>query len=200
MFVGKIFHLIVHFKYVGLFLLLGLGLIGLPVPDETLMFFAGYLIFRKKLVFLTTVITIMLGSLTGMSVSFFVGRRLGYPFLKKHGKKIYLSVDRLAKVECWFNRFGKWTVSAGYFIPGVRQLTAISAGISQWSYWTFLLFASLGSLAWVLTFLSLGIFFGDDWHILARHYHQAATIGLAIVMIGIGLWLMTKKAYKKSIG
>ncbi len=195
--VGKIFHFIIYYKYVALFLLLGLGLVGLPVPDETLMIFAGYLIYQKKLLFLTSIITIFLGSLSGMTVSFFVGRRLGYPFLKKHGRKFHLTVDRLEKVERWFNRFGKWTVSFGYFIPGIRQLTAISAGISRWSYWTFIFYASIGAFVWVLCFISLGMLFGRHWPIIAEHYHQAGMIGLIVIIIGLGFWLVSRKASKK---
>jgi membrane protein DedA with SNARE-associated domain len=195
----KVFQLVSHYGYAGIFSLLFLGIVGLPVPDEILMTFAGYLVFKKKLIYLMTVLSAFLGSITGMTISFMIGRWLGSPFLRRYGKKIYFTPERLEKVDDWFNRFGKWTVSFGYFIPGVRHLTAICAGISNWSYRTFALFAGLGGLIWVLFFVTLGMFLGEHVHEIMKNYHRTVTTGLFMIAVGIGVWWLKKRSQNRNL-
>lgn len=128
---------IAHFGYIGIFGLLVLGIIGLPVPDEVLMTFAGYLISQGKLHYLTTVIVSVVGSFTGMSISYLIGHKFGYPLLEKYGSKIHMTKENLGHAQQWFKRFGKFAVMIGCFIPVIRHLTAYFAGISKWSYRTF---------------------------------------------------------------
>jgi membrane protein DedA with SNARE-associated domain len=134
-----LFQFVSQFGYIGIFGSMMLGMIGLPIPDELLMTFAGYLVFKGRLVYLTTLIVASLGAVSGVSFSFLLANKWGLPLLEKHGRKLHITPERLKKSEVWFQRFGKFAVTFSYFIPGVRHFTAISAGISRWSYRAFLL-------------------------------------------------------------
>ncbi len=70
-------HLIIDYGYPGLFVLLMLGIVGLPVPDETLLAFAGYLVFQGKLSPVPTLLASFLGSACGISLSYFLGASPG---------------------------------------------------------------------------------------------------------------------------
>jgi membrane protein DedA with SNARE-associated domain len=76
-----------------------LGIIGLPVPDEILMTFSGYLISKGKLHYFPTVTVSVLGSYIGMSISYFIGHKFGYPLLEKYGRKIHITKEKLDKTQ-----------------------------------------------------------------------------------------------------
>ena len=71
-----------EYGYPALFLLLMLGIVGLPIPDETLLTFSGYLIFKNELALMPTLATAFLGSICGITVSYVIGRRLGCYFVR----------------------------------------------------------------------------------------------------------------------
>lgn len=197
----KLFWFIVHYGYIGIFGSLVLGIIGLPVPDELLMTFAGYLISQGKLHYLTTVIVSAIGSFTGMSVSYFIGNKFGYPILEKYGSKIHVTKEKLDHAQHWFKRFGKFAVTIGYFIPGVRHLTAYFAGISNWSYRTFFVYAAPGAVVWAVTFITLGTYLGEHWRVVTETIHRYLLI-LAVILIvaGVAVWYIRKVKYKKIKG
>jgi membrane protein DedA with SNARE-associated domain len=174
------------------------GVIGVPVPDELLLAYVGYLVSKGQLHYFWAVMAGALGSLTGMSVSFFAGYKLGKPFVEKWGRKIHLTSERVDRVEQWFERFGSWTVTLGYFIPGFRHLTAITAGVSRWNYGSFSMYALAGAILWVFFFISTGVYFGEHWsHYLIRFHHWikwgAPVILLIILVIGIIRFRQAKK-------
>lgn len=176
------------YGYIGLFIALILGIVGVPLPDEWLLAFSGYMVSTDKFHLLPTLAAALLGSIGGMTISFLIGHRFGIPLIEKHGSKVGLTSDKLHKAESWFGRFGKFTVTLGYFIPGVRHLTALSAGISKWSYSSFLLYAIPGALVWVLTFVLLGVYMQEHWHAFAVTLHRymwfALTISVAAILLG----------------
>ena len=152
-----------HYGYAGLFGLLVLGIVGLPVPDETLLVFSGYLISRGRLQPAWTFVAGFAGSACGISVSYLIGRTLGHEAVNRYGKYVRLTPERLAGVHRWFQRVGEWFLAIGYFVPGVRHFTALVAGMSELEYKAFAAFAYSGAAVWVTTFLSIGYFVGENW-------------------------------------
>ncbi len=65
-----------------------------------------------------------------MLVSYFIGKKVGKPFLRKHGKWIKMTPARLEKLEKWFNKYGPWTIIIAYFIPGVRHFASYISGMN----------------------------------------------------------------------
>ncbi|WP_274364723.1 DedA family protein [Paenibacillus thermotolerans] len=189
----KLLALIVHYGYFGIFGALVLGIVGLPMPDEILMTFAGYLISEGKLRYVPTVLVSTAGSFAGMSVSYWIGRAFGYPLLDKYGSKIHITKERMDRTQRWFGRFGKFAVTVGYFIPGVRHLTAYSAGISKWPYPSFCMYAAPGAMVWSAAFITLGTYLGEHWRVVTETMHRHLLI-LAVVLIGAGLavWYVRK--------
>jgi membrane protein DedA with SNARE-associated domain len=194
----KLLWFIAHYGYIGIFGALVLGIIGLPVPDEILMTFSGYLISKGRLHYIPTVIISVLGSFIGMSISYLIGRKFGYPLLEKYGKKIHITKEKLDRTQIWFQRFGKFALTIGYFIPGVRHLTAYSAGISKWSYRSFSLFAVPGAMLWTLTFITLGTYVGRHWRIVTETIHRYLLILVVILIIaGLAFWYIRSIKAKK---
>jgi membrane protein DedA with SNARE-associated domain len=182
----------------SLAVLLLLGIVGLPVPDETLMVFSGYLIFSGRLHPASTFLCALAGSVCGISVSYWLGRTWGHQVLIRYGKWIHLTEDRVHRVHDWFERMGRWTLLIGYFIPGVRHFTAVIAGSSELEYPVFAAFAYAGALIWVSTFLALGYYLGDAWEraweTIHRHMHLAAYSALALALAAAAVhWYLRKR-------
>ena len=171
--------------YAGIFSLLVFGIVGLPVPDEWLLTFSGYLVFRQTLRFIPTFFSAFLGSACGITFSYLLGKVIDTYILIKYGRFFHLTPERLAQVHSWFERRGRWTLLIGYFIPGVRHLTGYVAGASELSYSSFALFAYTGAFLWAGVFITLGYFLGEQWDRVLRGFHETKLlmIGAAIVLV-----------------
>ena len=93
--------------YGALFLLIALGVVGLPIPDETILVFAGYLIGRGTLHPAGAFFAALAGAWTGISGSYLLGRTLGVGAVHRYGKYIHFTEARLAQVHGWFDRIGR---------------------------------------------------------------------------------------------
>jgi membrane protein DedA with SNARE-associated domain len=185
-----------HYGYAGLFLLLVLGIVGLPVPDETLLVFSGYLISKGRLHPAWTFFAGFCGSVTGISVSYLIGRSFGYSFVQRYGRYVHLSPERVEHVNHWFHRMGHWLLTIGYYIPGVRHFTALVAGMSKLEYPTFAAYAYPGAATWVASFLGLGYFLGDKWQTTFATVHRylvAVTIAAGLIA-GVVWWVRRNRA------
>jgi membrane protein DedA with SNARE-associated domain len=189
---------VTHYGSVSLFFLTMLGIVGLPIPDETLLVFSGYLIFRGKLNPLFTFSMAFLGSVTGITVSYFLGRIYGLKLIHKYGRYFHFTEARFQKVHNWFERIGRWSLFFGYYIAGVRHFTAMVAGASALEYPVFAGFAYCGAFTWVLAFLSLGYFVGDRWERASEQIHRYTLIGGAAIGAILVLYLLARLIWKRS--
>jgi membrane protein DedA with SNARE-associated domain len=194
---------ITQYGCVAIFCLLMLGIVGLPVPDEILLTLVGYLIFAEILHPVPAAVAAFLGSICGITLSYTLGRTCGAPLIEKYGRFVNLKIKHLDQVRRWFNRIGKWTLTGGYFFPGVRHFTGFVAGTSKLQLPVFAGYAYLGALFWAATFISLGYFLGAEWPVIAEKWlgisHQvhtwSAIFGLLVVLIGAGYLLLRQRLW-----
>ena len=185
-----VFHWVAQYGYVALIGSMMLGIIGLPIPDETLLMFAGYLVFKNSLQLHLVMLSAFLGSVAGISLSYEIGRRYGFSLLLKLHIPFF-SEEKFESARDWYRRFGKWALIVGYFIPGIRHLTAFTAGMSGLRYRSFGLFAYTGALIWSTTFILLGELVGERWRAVSDEIRSnlilftgiAALALLAIVVL-----------------
>lgn len=149
-----------RYGYIAISGLLALGIIGLPIPDEMLMIVVGYLaskhVLHLPLVFLFSFV----GSIGGMTISYWIGRQLGSTLIVNYGKWVGLTVTRYERIQQWFHRYGRWTVLFSYFIPGVRHAAGYISGISAMPFRYYVSICAAGALIWTVIFISLGYFAG----------------------------------------
>jgi membrane protein DedA with SNARE-associated domain len=189
-----VFSWISQYGYIGLFSLLMLGIVGLPVPDETLLVFCGYLIWKGRLQPAETFLAGFGGSACGITISYLLGRTYGHKLIYRYGRYIGLTLERLDQVHRWFVRLGTWLLAIGYFIPGVRHFTALIAGTTELSWPVFALFAYSGAAIWVVTFLALGYVVGDSWQQTSTTFHKYALIAMtAAGALGPIVWLFRRR-------
>ena len=123
-----VFQWISQYGYGAIFAMLVLGIVGLPIPDETIMVFCGYLISRGNLSWPPALACAIAGSWCGITLSYMIGRTAGLGVVHRWGRYFHLNEERLALVNAWFARIGHWALFIGYYIAGVRHFTAIVAG------------------------------------------------------------------------
>jgi len=185
------------YGYFALFGCLTLGIVGLPIPDETLLALSGYLVFKGQFNFVTTVLTAFLGSISGISLSYVIGRTGGYRVLHRYGPRFHVTDEKVRMMNGWFERVGKWMLMIGYFIPGVRHLMALVAGSSNMRYPVFAVHAYVGGAIWSLTFILLGYYLGDSWGDIKHHRPLLALIA-GLVFFAILIFWYAKTRTTKS--
>ncbi len=188
---------VTHYGSVSLFFLMMLGIVGLPVPDETLLVFSGYLIYKGTLNPVFTFSMALLGSATGITVSYLLGRVYGLKLVHKYGRHVHLTEERFAKIHNWFERIGRWSLFLGYYVAGVRHFTAMVAGASDLEYPVFAAFAYCGAITWVASFLSLGYFLGDQWEGASERIHRYILISCVTIAAVVGIYFLGRWIWKK---
>jgi len=190
---------ITEYGYAAIVGLLMLGIVGLPVPDETLLTFTGYLVFRGNLRLPLAFAAALTGSACGITISYLLGRTFGLKLIHRYGRYVRIREEHVEKAHAWFRKAGHWSLTIGYFIPGVRHLTAYAAGMSDLEAPQFALFAYTGAVLWVSAFLSLGYFLGDRWEAVERnvhHYLVYLTLAGIIALAGYLVWRRSRARAK----
>ncbi len=180
------------YGYLAISGLLILGIVGLPVPDEFLLVFSGYLVYTGRLNLAGTLIAAAAGAIAGISCSYWLGRWVGLPLLhSKFGHIFHVSDEQIQRVHDWFHRIGHWSLFFGYFVPGVRHFTALVAGTSCLEFPAFALYAYTGAIFWVCTFIFLGLHFGEHWQTVLgviEHNVRLASVVIGVLTIGYLLY------------
>lgn len=181
----------------ALFGLLTLGIVGLPIPDETLMTFAGALIAKGHLELVPTVLAAYAGSFFEISLSYLIGRTFGTYVVKRYGHRLGLTEKKINQVHLWFEKIGKWTLLVGYFFPGVRHLTGYVAGTTELHFRQFAIFAYTGAFLWTTLFMTLGYFSSRNWeHVLQFMIDNIENVILLIGFVII-LGFLVRLFYRK---
>ncbi|MBB6670092.1 DedA family protein [Cohnella nanjingensis] len=187
-----------QYGYLTLFIGLLLEYIALPFPGELVMGYSGYLVFQGKLHLLPALLLSWGGTSIGMTVTYGIGRKLGYPFLSKFGPKFFLDAKKLSKTTDAFERYGSKLLFFSFFIPGVRHFTGYLAGALNVPYRKFAIYTYSGALFWVVTFLVGGRLLGSKWeqiHILTSQYGKETMLYVAGL---IGVCLLYSKFANRS--
>jgi membrane protein DedA with SNARE-associated domain len=188
-----LFYWLSHYGYLGLFALLMFGIIGLPIPEETLLTFAGVLVYRGHMELAPTVCAAFLGSCCGISVSYGLGRAIGPVLTTRFGRLLHVTPEGVDRVEAWFERVGHWALLWGYFLPGIRHLTALVAGGTKLRFSDFAIFAYSGALLWSFTFVSLGAVAGRHWARVSEQVHENLLIASGIIVACLLLALLVRR-------
>jgi len=167
-----------QYGYPAIFFLLVGGIVGFPVPDQLLLVLSGYLVLTKSLSMGPTLFAAVFGSICGISLSYLIGRFSGSYLSRRR-----CAAGRLDKARTYFERFGAWTFILGYFIPGVRNLMGLSAGMMRLKPRSFAPFAYLGAIVSSLTCVGLGYFLGSQASWVLVSVGRFAFVAIAVAAI-----------------
>jgi membrane protein DedA with SNARE-associated domain len=188
---------VTQYGYAAVFALQMLGIIGFPMPDETLLVTVGFLTAQGSMCLPPAILAAAGGSMCGITVSYSIGRFVGLPVVHRYGKFLHVTEANLTKMHNWFERWGKWTLVAAYWVPGVRHVAAIFAGTAKLPYHEFAMFAYAGAAVWTTTFITLGRLLGPQVVKLAPLLHEYLVIIAIAVAALIVLTLVAHNLWKR---
>lgn len=165
--------------------------IAFPFPGEPTLAYAGYLAHIGELKLPLLIVLSFLGTSIGMTVQFYLGNKLGMPFVQKYGKYVFITQKKIDLTRKWFDRYGYALIFIGFFIPGVRHFTGYFAGIINLPFRRFAIVVYSGALFWVTFFLVSGYWLGANLEEITALFHAYAGkfffVVIAIVLIGVGV-------------
>jgi len=180
-----------NYEYLGIVVLLMLGIIGLPIPDETLLLFVGYLSFKGELSLPISLLSAVLGSVCGITISYGLGHLLGARVPATLGPWLRISETHFLTARRWVSQWGTYGLLVAYFVPGLRHLGALALGASGLRYPSFAVFAYTGAVVWCTTFITAGYLLGEEWVTSSVALHQTFRwIGIGAVVTVVGLLMV----------
>ena len=194
-----------QFGYIGVFLLIAIENIFPPIPSEVILLFGGFMTTYSKLNIVLMIIFATLGSLIGAIVLYYVGKILNKERLKKIvsgkiGKILRLKNSDIDKADQWFDTKGNKTVFFCRFVPIVRSLISIPAGMGEMPMGKFLLYTTVGSLIWNTVLIILCAIVGENWtsilNIFDTYSHIVAILLIIIFIVFIYIFYKKKKKIK----
>lgn len=174
--------------YPGLFLLVMIESTVIPVPSEIVLPFAGWLAADGKMSLALVLIVNSAASLTGSGLSYWFGLKGGKQLLLKYGKYVLIRPSDITKTEEFFARRGRFAVVIARFVPVVRHIISIPAGIAKMPLRSFMLQTFIGATAWGTFLVMLGYELGADWEELAKKLKKFdLAVGIVIILAFLAL-------------
>jgi membrane protein DedA with SNARE-associated domain len=187
--------LIDHYGYGGLLLVMALGNIGAPIGSEVVLPLSGALTATGHLsnVWLTIAVTVA-GELAGGTVGYAIGRFGGRPLVDNYGGYVHLTHENLERVNRFFERHGSFAIFICRFIPVIRGIVSIPAGLAEMNLAHFYLWYALGSLGFCSLLVLLGFELGDHIDRVMPLLHKGGlVVAAAAVIVMIAVWLIVRR-------
>lgn len=193
---GLIIHLIQSTGYLGIFILMTLNSMAIPIPSEVTLPFAGFLASQGNLSLPYVIIVGILGDLTGSimgyAIGYFLEENLLLGIIKKYGKIILLTEHDYLKATNWMKKYGSPVVFIGKMTPGIKSFIAVAAGITEIKFYKFILSNLLAGIVYVSVVSYIGFFLGSKWNVLGIYFRKFEIIILVFVILA-GLWYINHK-------
>ena len=180
-----------QFGYFGVLFLIFVENVFPPIPSELILVFGGFLTTTSSLepgwMIVVATVGSIIGAITLYGVGLFFDEARLESLIERHGKRIYLKAEDVRMADRWFDRFGPNLVFFGRFVPVVRSLISIPAGMSNMPFVKFLMLTTLGTAIWNTVLIYIGVYVGANWQMwLARvesYSHVMYTILATIALV-----------------
>ncbi len=170
-----------------------------PVPSEAVMPFVGFLVADGKWNLWISVLATTAGSMAGSLLSYYMGYYGGKPLVLKVGKYLLLDRHDLEITERFFaKRSGTWTLFISRFIPVIRHLISIPAGIGKMKMLPFALATLIGATLWNTFLLFLGIKLRENWTLVQKYSHQVDIVVVLLLAAFAGWFIYTRLKKRRS--
>ncbi len=183
-----------QFGYFGIALLILVENVFPPIPSEVILTFGGFMTTKSELSIFGVVVASTIGSVGGAVILYWIGRILNVErierIIEKWGKYLRLTKEDVRKADAWFDKYGPWTVFFCRFIPLIRSLISIPAGMSGMNQWLFLVLTTLGTLIWNLVLVLVGAKVGNNWHQIVNYMDVYSNIMYAVIAVSAVIFII----------
>jgi membrane protein DedA with SNARE-associated domain len=196
--VDFIVNLVWNMWYVGIYLMMTIESSFIPFPSEVAMIPAWYLASLWQMNFIIAFVAWTMWAMTGSVINYVLWYYLWWPIIKtlvhKYWKYIFLKEDHYLQAEKYFQKHGSVTTFLGRFIPAVRQLISIPAGIFKMNIVKFLLYTFVWAGTWNLVLMWIGYVAWENKDLIEKYSKELLFLILTfVVIVGIVYYLINKR-------
>jgi membrane protein DedA with SNARE-associated domain len=178
-----------HFPYLGIFLLLVLGDVGLPFPEDATLILSGFLIAQKVTKPLPTLLVVYSGLLLTDLSLYWVGKKYGRRVVEHKRFRRIISFERLSRLEEKFKRWGIFVVFFGRHLLGLRAQIFLAAGVMRMPALKFFMADAASAILTIALMVGIGFWGGNSIQILQKDAKRIEHIGVAVFMILLAGWI-----------
>lgn len=174
--------------YFGIFALMFLESSFFPFPSEVVMIPAGYLVYQGEMSMTVVLLVGLLGSLTGAWFNYILASKYGRVVLLK-----IVSVQKLDKLEEFFDKHGHISTFTCRLIPGIRQYISFPAGLAKMDKLKFTVYTGFGAFIWMVILTLLGYYLGENQLLIHKYLKEITIVTLAIIALTIIIYIKRRK-------
>lgn len=186
----------------GLFVLMFLESVSLPVPSELFLPLAGYFVFEGRMNFFGALLVSTAAGLAGSLVAYYLALALGRPVVYGLARKFGTGKDALEKSENWLNGKGSVAIFIARFVPGIRSSISLPAGALRMNMVRFSIMTLLGSLGWSAILIYVGYAAGPQWQASSNALYSGLSQAVPYLVVAAScyyvVYYIRKRRNKKS--
>lgn len=193
-----------QYGYIGIFFLITIENIFPPIPSEVILTFGGFMTTHSELGVTGVIVASTLGSLLGALVLYAIGRLVGINKLEsivsKWGFLLRLKKGDIRKANDWFLAHGVMAVFFCRFVPLIRSLISLPAGIARMPLGLFLFLTTLGTMTWNVVLVKIGAAVGDSWERIVYYldiYSNIVYVVLLVIMLLMMVRFIRKRRWSR---
>ncbi len=198
--IGNIIDYILHFVetlgYLGIFIMTVIEGTLVPIPNEVTMIPAGYLVATGKMSMFGVLAAGIIGNLVGGWITYYIAYHYGRVLVKKFGKYVFFTEDKLHKVEEYFAEHGPISIAIGRVAPGLKHFISFPAGLAKMDLKLFSIFTILGGGIWLVMLVMIGYFIGNNEAEIGQYLKQMQWFILGGIAVVIALYIAWKRKKK----
>lgn len=186
-----------HFSYPGLFSLILLGCLGLPIPEDAILLVCGFLIASGTIRTVPTLVVLYSGLIVGDLMIYGIGRRYGRMILTHRWLSGFITPERLARLESRFNRNGIWVILLGRHLVGLRAQIFLAAGVLKMSAARFVTADAVSSVVTIALMVTLGYLGGYHLQRIVKDVKVVEHVILVVAIFATASYLLYKLLARK---
>lgn len=191
------------YGYIGIFLLIMVENLFPPIPSEVILTFGGFMTINSSMTIIGVIIASLLGSTVGAFILYYIGKFLNKDKLikivtSKYGRLLRVKPKDIIEADRWFDEKGNKTVFFCRFVPVIRSLISIPAGMSEMPILKFTTYTVIGSAIWNTILILVGAYAGDKKDIILNlldDFSHFILIGLIVIFV-VGVIIFYRKRKK----
>lgn len=179
--------------YAGIVVLMALESSFVPFPSEVVVPPAGYLASQGEMNIYLVILSGTAGSLIGALFNYWLAVVMGRRLLGQYGKYIFLTPERLQRMETYFYKHGEITTFAGRLVPALRQYISFPAGLGRMNIPKFCFYTSFGAGIWVVVLAVVGYVVGNNIELIKSNLRPITIVTLAVLAVIVAVYVYWHK-------
>lgn len=192
-------NIITTLGYPGIFFLMLLEGLLLPIPSEVVMAFGGFLAYSGALPpevgippYIMLLIAGSVGNMVGAYLAYMLGDYGGIPLILRYGKYVMLDKSSVDRTQLWFEKYGTPSVFLTRLVPIFRTFISIPAGIAKMNRPHFLGLTLAGAVIWDSVLIYFGYLLGPNWNQILDAFNKFTDVAIAALAVLVIAWIYTK--------